>query len=233
MEYIYIQYRLQLQDGRDLAFKLRLDPHTSEAVEATPPAPPAWTALGYHQCPNCPLDAATHPHCPAALRLSEVVGKCNKLDAYAPARIEVTTPERAIVAAKPLQKGLGSLMGLMIATSGCPRAAYLRPMARFHLPFATDDEAIYRAASMYLLAQYFRRKDGRDPDLDLEGLSEIYRNLQIVNTALTKRLETATGKGATTSAIATLDLFSHTLPYNIKNSLDSIRRYFDSYFSVL
>ena len=121
----------------------------------------------------------------------------------------------------------------MSAPSGSPRAPSARPKPRSPLPSATDDEAIYRAASMYLLAQYFRRKDGRDPDLDLEGLSEIYRNLQIVNTALTKRLETATGKGATTSAIATLDLFSHTLPYNIKNSLDSIRRYFESYFSVL
>ena len=45
-------------------------------------------------------------------------------------------------------------------------------MAQFHLPLANDSETIYRAASMYLLAQYFLKREGRDADLEIEGLKK-------------------------------------------------------------
>jgi hypothetical protein len=34
----------------------------------------------------------------------------------------------------------------------------VKPMARFHLPLASEEETIYRATTMYLLAQYFLRE---------------------------------------------------------------------------
>ena len=34
---------------------------------------PAWTRLDFHQCPNCPLTPATHPHCPMAARFAGLV----------------------------------------------------------------------------------------------------------------------------------------------------------------
>jgi hypothetical protein len=42
-----------------------------------------------------------------------------------------------------------------VATSGCRYTAYFKPMARFHLPFANEEETAYRAISMYLLSQRF------------------------------------------------------------------------------
>ena len=231
MEYHSIEYRFYLPGGHDLSFKLRLDPHSLEAVEPSPNAVPDWAALDCNKCPNCPLDSGKHPHCPAALKLVKLIDKCRGLNAYAQVRIEVITPERTVIATRPLQKGLSSLAGLIMATSGCPNTAPLKPMARFHLPFAVDDETLYRATSMYLLGQYFVHKQGQSPDLELDGLVEIYRLLQAVNASMTKRLGTVTSRDIATDAILSLDLFSHILPYDVKASLSKIRDLFEPFLS--
>jgi hypothetical protein len=227
MEFIYIQYRIRTQDGRELLFRLRFDPRTFEMVESTPANPPAWTALEYHKCSHCPLSADTHPYCPAALRLAPAMQACENYDAYIPVHVEVTSPERTVVSQKPLQKALASLFGLALATSGCPHTAPLRPMARFHLPFATEDETLARITSMYLLAQVMRQKNGQEPDFELEHLMEVYRRLQTVNETLADRLKAGGIKPALAQAIVPLDLLSHSMPLNIRDSLERIRHIFE------
>jgi hypothetical protein len=229
MEFIYIQYRFGFPGGREQIFKLRLDPRTFEAVESTPSSPPAWTVLTSHQCPNCPIDPLDRALCPAALGLSRVLDGFINLDAFSPVQVEVTTPERTFTAKLPLQKALSSLAGFVMATSGCPRTSFLRPMARFHLPFASDDETLYRATSMYLLAQHLRDKSGEAPDYELAGLADRYRELQSVNTAMTERLKEAYGHGAAAQAIGKLELFSHNLPFDIRAELERLRQLFDPY----
>jgi uncharacterized protein YejL (UPF0352 family) len=224
-----ISYRFRFGDGRVVEFPLQIEPHTMELIDAPPAQPPTWCALAFHQCPNCPLTPADHPHCPAALKLVPVVERCAGLNAYSEARVEVTTPERSTVAVRPLQKGLSSLVGLIMATSGCPRTACLKPMARFHQPLASDDETLYRAASMYMLAQYFVHKHDTPVDLELTGLGEIYQQLQSVNTAMGQRLRAAVGTAAATHAIVSLDLLSHILPFDIKASLAKLRPLFAAY----
>jgi hypothetical protein len=231
MELAALQYRLALADGRALTFRLRLDPATFETLEPVPPAPPAWTELTNHQCPNCPLTARERPHCPAAVALARVLDGFAAAEAYAPVLAELTTPERTISARVPLARALSSLAGLVMATSGCPRTAYLRPMARFHLPFATSDETLYRVASMYLLAQYFVAKQGGAADTALEALADRYRELQTVNTAMTARLKSAYAAGPAAAAITALDLFSHQLPFDVRSNLDRIRRLFEPYLT--
>ena len=59
-----------------------------------------------------------------------------------------------------------------MALSGCPVLEQLKPMARFHLPFASVEETIYRAASMYLAIMLQEpTQDNVDP---LESLFEPY-----------------------------------------------------------
>lgn len=227
MEFIYIQYRLRSAEGRELQFRLRFDAKTFESVEVTPSSPPAWTALDFHQCSNCPLKKEQSTYCPAALRMAPVLEACAPYDAFTPMHVEVTMPERTTVAQRPLQKALASLFGLVMATSGCPHTAPLRTLARYHLPFSTEDETLYRVASLYLLAQYFRHKDGQAPDIELEGLIDLYRRLQGVNEGMSERLKAAGIKPALSQVIMPLDLLSHKMPYNIRASLDLIRPAFE------
>ncbi len=230
MDFVYLHYRILMPGGREFSHKLRLDPGTWEMVEATPAEPPAWTALENHQCPNCPLSKDVKPQCPAALGLARVLDHFTNVDAFLPTQTEVSLPERTMVAKVPLQKALSSLAGLIMATSGCPRTAFLRPMARFHLPFATDDETLYRATSMYLLAQYFIAKQGGRADYDMDELVNRYRELQTVNNAMAGRLKEVYGQpGAQT--LVNLDLFSHNLPYDIRSELNRLRKLFQSLVS--
>ena len=142
---LYIHYERR----KTQSFKLKLDAETLQLVSEHSGSP-AWTKLSFHQCNNCPLDESTHNTCPAALSLVDLVTRCEELVSYDQIDVRVVTDEWTIT-----QRAISALMGLIMATSGCPKTAYLKPMARFHLPLASEDEAVYRVTSMYLLAQYF------------------------------------------------------------------------------
>lgn len=226
-----IKYHFLLQNGNPLDFDVNLDPHTLEQVDGPTDHHPAWVALTFHQCPNCPLRPAESPYCPVTIHIIKLMEGCSGLVSYEKVRLDITTPERTVSKDTTAQTGISSLLGLIVATSGCPHTGFFKPMARFHLPFASEEETIYRASSMYLLAQYFIRKQGGEADLDMEGLVTIYRNLQIVNTALAARLRAASQQDAAVNAVVLLDSFAKILPYTIADSLDEIRHLFQSFLA--
>ena len=123
------------------------------------------------------------------------------------------------------------MLGLLNAVSGCPHLAYFRPMARFHLPLASREETIYRATSMYLLAQYFRSHNDQPPDFALHGLQEIYRNVQEVNASMVQRLRHATETDYMVNAVVFLDLYAMAVQQTIVDSLDGIRHWFFPYLT--
>jgi hypothetical protein len=164
-----------------------------------------------------------------AVCLVKLVPICKDLLSYDLIHVDVIMAERVISKDTSAQKGISSLMGLLMATSGCPRMSFLKPMARFHLPFASDEETLYRATSMYLLAQYFVRKQEQTADLELEGLLQIYHDIQIMNRAMAKRLRSISDKDSALNALVLLDIFAETLPDAIEDSLQEIRYLFKSY----
>jgi hypothetical protein len=231
MENTVIQYRFTLADGSQEVYDLELDGKNCELVGNIPETLPSWTNLDFHECPHCPLPIDTHPHCPLAVRLVSIVEPFDRLLSYDKIRVDVVTEERSISQDTTAEQGIGSLMGLVIATSGCPHTAFFRPMARFHLPLASEREMTYRAASMYLLAQYFLKKEGQDADLELKGLKKIYDNIQIVNASIAKRLRDATEKDSSLNAIVLLDMYAKSTSYAIEESLGAIRQLFSPFFT--
>jgi hypothetical protein len=219
-----------MKDGSREVFDLRLDAENLEMIGDTPEHVPSWARLDFHQCPHCTLTANTHPHCPLAHNLVNIVNRFEALLSFDQIHVEVTTAERIIFQDTSAQTGISSLMGLMMATSGCPHTAFFKPMARFHLPLANEEETIYRATSMYLLAQYFLMKEGYQADLELEGLTRIYENIHTVNTAIAERLRAASEKDSALNAIVLLDMFALAVPMVIEDSLQEIRYLFSPYF---
>ena len=179
-----IQYCFTLAYDSQEIFNLRFDAESLALKDHAPKKLPAWTKLDFHQCSNCPLDIKIHPHCPVAENLVNIVTRFHGLAPHDEIHLDVITEERLISQDTTVQNGISSLMGLVMATSGCPRTAFFRPMARFHLALASEEETLYRATSMYLLAQYFLKKEEKNMDLTLEGLTKIYRNIHIVNTSI-------------------------------------------------
>jgi hypothetical protein len=106
----------------------------------------------------------------------------------------------------------------------------LRPLVRFHLPFASMEETEFRIVSMYLVAQYFRDKNGKDADWQLAGLQEIYNKVKDVNIYFAKRLRSATSKDASVNALVILDCFAKAVPFAVKTTLSDYEKHFESYF---
>lgn len=222
-------YRLLFPDDKLIEFPIVIDKFDCTFCPQTDIIPQSWAELEFQQCSNCPLNQAASPYCPVAINLIPVLSLCSSVASYQSVKLEVVTAERIISGNTTMQRALSSILGLVMATSPCPHTEYLKPMARFHLPLASDDETIYRTTSMYLLAQYFRRKDGLDFSLELDQLTAIYQNLQIINKALAKRLRFAATEDATVNAVILLDLLSQTVTWSIEDGLEEIRYLFKSY----
>ncbi|OGR07382.1 MAG: hypothetical protein A2511_07810 [Deltaproteobacteria bacterium RIFOXYD12_FULL_50_9] len=226
MAIISIQYIFTSANGSQVVFDLRLDSCTLDLLNDIPSELPAWTKLEFHQCPHCPLLKAETPHCPLSVQLINIVKGFQHLSSYDPIHVEVVTLERKVSLETTAQRAIGSIMGLIIATCGCPHTTFFKPMARFHLPLASEDETIYRAAANYLLAQYFLSNQGQKPDFELKGLKKIYENMQIINNTIAKRLRAATETDSSLNAIILLDLYAKAMPYVIKEALEEIRQLF-------
>lgn len=227
MDTIDIQYRFYFNDGNSCTFDLHLDTETLEMVLPVGQHHPDWARLESHQCSHCPLSADEHENCPVATNLVPVVDTFNKVLSYEELEVEVVTEERVVRQKSTAQKAISSLMGLLIGTSACPHTGFFKPMARNHLPLASQDETIYRAASTYLLAQYFLHHD--QAEFDFSGLDKIYQNVRLINKFIAQRLRSATEADSTVNAIVILDLNAQIMPMAIEESLEDVRSQFEPY----
>lgn len=226
---ITITYCFGLPDNNREVFVMQLDASRLELIGNIPDKPPPWAALDFHQCPNCPLDEQTNPFCPLTLKLVNIVNRFDRILSYDDINLEVIMEERTISHTTTAQRALGSLMGLVIASSGCPHTVFFKPMVRFHLPLASEEETIYRASSMYLLAQYFLQKTGHAADFDLHELENIYQNMNIINASIADRLRAVSKADSPVNAIILLDMYAKAMPYAICESLEEIRYLFTGY----
>jgi hypothetical protein len=230
METFQIQYIFQLGSGKTEIFDLRIDARRLELIRESSANPPEWAKLDFRQCPHCPLDATSHSHCPVAVNLSDIVNRFTAVISHDRIGLAVITPERRISGNTTAQKAISSLLGVIFPTSGCPHTAFFKPLVRFHLPLANEEETIFRATGMYLLAQYFIRKSGKPSDWELEGLKRIYKNLHVLNTYMAHRIRNASLKDSSVNAIILLDVFTHVLPFAIEDQLEEIRYLFQPFF---
>jgi|EPASupsiteSAE347_1022098.scaffolds.fasta_scaffold17826_2 hypothetical protein len=231
---LVIEYRFRLQDNSEELFTIRLDPQTLETPPGSAAEPlPHWTALSFAQCASCPLTEAASPHCPAAANLAPIVQRGEKLLSFDLLDLQVTTAERITIQKTTAQRALCSLMGLVIATSGCPHTAFFKPMARFHLPLASEEETIFRATATYMLAQYFVTNEGKQADFNLEKLTDLYRTIQEVNLAMAKRVRSGSKTDSSVNAIILLDMYAKALPYMVKQSLEELRYLFEPFLKTL
>ena len=221
-----IIYRFECENSTVLEVDASLDKNSLHQFHKPTSTPPEWSRLEYNQCTNCPLHASEHPFCPLAVALIPLIELFSDHISHEQVSVTVTTDERIIQSATTMQRALSSLLGLIIATSGCPHTTPFQVMARFHLPFSSNEETTYRAVTNYLLGQYFQREQA--PDWQLSGLREIYQQLQVVNQGISKRLRNVCDEDATVNAVVLLDLFAKDIPYSIEDALEEIRPMFSS-----
>ena len=221
-----IRYVFDLPDGTKRAMDFRFDARDFRLANAVPPVAPFWAELEFCQCANCPLSAAQQPHCPAALQMVGPIEQLKSLVSFDTVAVTVTQAERTIHVETSAQHAMVSVLGLIMATAGCPWTDHLRPMARCHLPFASETETVYRSVSMYLLA---RELMGESDEPAYDALKALYENLHVVNRGIAKRLGAATRTDPARNAIAILDTYTTSLPAALARSLDELEPLFDAW----
>ncbi|MEM6492579.1 MAG: hypothetical protein AAF684_11860 [Pseudomonadota bacterium] len=223
---IKISYRIGFPDGDlTLDFMFARESFMLDLDDARETAP-EWTRLSHHQCPNCPLTPAEASHCPAAVAIALVLATIGDRWSTEPVAASVIRDGRAISIETDLQNVLGAMFGLIGPTSGCPRLAPLRPMARMHAPFVPVEETIARSAALFLLGRYFAQRDGETVDLSLDRLHEMYLDLNTVNIALARRLQSAEEKDAARNAVALLDMRAASADISLDADLEGLRAAF-------
>lgn len=221
-------YTFKFPDGMVKEFEVHLNPQTLTLVTKQDLPKPAWTKLQYQQCAQCPLGDEVE-YCPVAVNLSNLVETFKDSISYEHTTVQVLTPERTYEKQTTLQKGLSSIIGIYMVTSDCPVMDKLRPMVKFHLPFGSLEETVYRAVSMYLTAQYLLMRKGKTPDWDLKKLVEIYRAVGHVNRGISLRLSSASEEDANMNAVVILSAYAEMIPFSIENKLAEMEYIFSEY----
>lgn len=218
-----ITYELAYADGSVWTFELVIDQRTLLLVNFDATCTPGWARLEFKQCTCCPLSEAKHPYCPVAVNIAELIDNFKARMSTDQCRARCITPERMYLKETiSVQKALSSILGIVMATSGCPVMAFYKPMAFFHLPFATTMETLFRSASMYLLREYFEYRRGGTPDLEMKDLGKQMEKVGMVNQGILARIRSVAEKDADANAIIILDSFSSFVSLAVEDKLSSL-----------
>ena len=223
----WFNYDIELEDGQRTRFHIALNPLTLTMMPASPAPYPSWTQLSYQQCTCCPLSCQTHLYCPIAVNITELVDRFKDILSHKNCVVVCETVDRTYSKRTSAMEGLTSVFGIVMATSNCPVMNFLKPMARFHLPFASVEETTARSTSLFLLGQYFEYKKGRVNGFDFDNLEKSYARVQRVNEGLLARIRSLGNRDADKNAIITLHSISQFLSMEIDFSLTTIAHLFE------
>ena len=225
-----IEYEFKLRSGEKKQFPVRLEKPSLQFITEHTTTVRHWTRLEHHQCPNCPLKPEEHLDCPIAANLVDIIESFVDSLSIEEADITIRSDLREYHKRCAVQVGISSLMGIYMVTSGCPIMDRLRPMVFTHLPFASLEETLYRAVSMYLLAQYFREQEGQKPDWKLENFTRIYKDIATVNQSFTRRLLSINPRDASLNALVGLDCFATAAAFSsVEDNLKEFYSLFGAY----
>lgn len=221
-----VTYKFKFGPGKERVYEIKIRAEDLSLIEPKFPSLPTWTELDHCKCSHCPLKKEQSPKCPIAKNLANIADEYKEHKSYEVVEVEVYTKYRNYFKKISLQEGLYSIFGLIMATSSCPHMKFLRPMARFHLPFSNFHETIVRSASFYLLRQYFVQKKGATPDFQLKGLNDLYEKVQQVNMGIIERIRSVATGDADANSVTILQGFAQLLAMQLSEDLSEIEPYF-------
>ncbi len=219
-----IEYVFGMGGGQKIRFEIDLERSFGEASRADRGS--EWTELDFHKCDNCTLDIDDYPHCPPSVDIEDIIAKFKAIISYKRANVLVKTPQRTYFKCCDVQNGLSSLLGLVMATSACPILSQMRGLAHHHLPFATEEETLFRAVGAHLVKQYYVARGGGEPDLALRELKNLYKQLKTLNECLANRIRAASEMDANVNAIVILFTITELVSFSLEEKLESLKPLF-------
>lgn len=221
-----ITYSYRFKGNVQIDFPIILQKDDLSLLREPVESPPFWAELEFSRCPVCPLNPDIVKYCPIAVNLAPVVEAFEDFWSYETVEVVARTKDRSYYKSVTIQEGLSALIGIIMVTSGCPVMERLKPMVRFHLPFAALEETSYRLLSMYLIAQLYHHRRGESADWKLDGLDTFYKDVSAVNMSFATRLRSAASKDANVNAMINLDCIAKMVPFTVEEILEEMEGYF-------
>ena len=222
-----IKYIFEYEDGARIKYELNKSAYFPAEEDNEPSAP--WMNLDEFRCDVCTLDSSSHKNCPSALAVWPVLREFNDRVSHEPVKVVVDLGDVKINAVTSTQQAVRSLVGLALALSRCPVMEKLRPMAHFHLPFGSREHTQFRALGMYFIGQYMRSSEGLSADWSLDGLSDLYKDVQHANRKLAARIRAASKKDATVNGLIILDALAQSVELGISQHLKKLKPVFETF----
>lgn len=219
-------YTFVFNDGKEKKFEILLDKQTLNIISTKQNSSAEWARRYNFNCANELCNTMNEEYCPIAVNIDNIIQFFSDINSYETVKIYAEVDERTYFKETSVQKGVSSLMGIIMPTSGCPVLAKLKPLTRFHLPFASIEETEFRVIGMYLFVQYMIMQRGGTPDWEMKKLKKIYEEILKINRTLSEKVANLENKDASINAIVALDNFaqfiSSSLEYNDLSDFEDI-----------
>lgn len=213
-----IHYRIEKPCGQVIEIPIVLDPQglRQTAGEAEPSLrdDPDYR---HQTCSGCERH---YGGCQAEKAITPVVAAVDDLLSTDSIRTEVRQEGRTVSLESPAPRALASLLGLLMASSGCPRLQPFRAMALFHQPFATAEENAVRAAGFWLMRHWARNHAASEPFAELQALWE---DLEDVNRHVSTKLLAHSQSDVASNGVAYLDVLAKMGTLGLDTVLDTLR----------
>lgn len=219
-------YTFVFNDGTEKKFEILLDRKTLNIISNEQKEIVEWARRDQFKCANEFCNTLHKDYCPIAVNIDNIIKFFSDINSYETVKIYAEVDERTYYKETSVQKGISSLIGIIMPTSGCPVLAKLKPLTRFHLPFASIEETEFRVIGMYLFVQYMIMQRGGEPDWEMKKLKKIYEDILKINRTLSEKVASLENKDASINAIVALDNFaqfiSSSLEYNDLTDFEDI-----------
>lgn len=209
------KYKFVFEDGSEKEVELQLDKETLQIILPENELKPEWARYENFGCHQHVCGSLYGEYCPIALNLQPLIHLFSNLPSFTKAKIYVEANDRTYFKETSIQSGIGSLIGIIMVTSGCTTLSKLRPMVHYHLPFATIEETEFRVFSMYALAQYLKMRKGLEPDWNLADLKKLYEDIQIINRNIAQKIADLEKMDASINAVVILNTFAESVTFSI------------------
>ena len=229
----HIAYKFKSKEKPEKTFDIYIETQNFELMRRSETPPADWTRLEKFACHDCPLSQAENEHCPIALNLMDIIEFFSEIHSFEKVQLEATVNNRTIVKDTSVQQGVSGVIGIVMVTSGCPVLSKLKPMARFHMPFADLEETQVRIFSSYLLAQFLRMQKGGKPDWKMDELGQLYSRIRDINVNIANKITNLEKEDASINAVVVLNNFADSVTLSIDDNLEMIEPFLKEFIEDL
>jgi hypothetical protein len=217
----HIDYQIRKPCGTEIHIPIQLDERGLKRSDEERAGLEAPSGASEYMGADCRACERHYGRCKAETAIVDVAERFDDLHSTDRITTEVTIEGRTVSLESPAPRALASLMGLLMASSGCPRLIPFRAMALFHQPFATAEENVVRAAGFWLIRCW--TQGTTTDESPFTALQEVWDSLEDVNRHVGEKLLARTSSDAASNGIAFLDVLAKMGTLGLDSALDMLR----------